>query len=50
MNQKVTLREARISGGSVVVTLTDFVQNGEQYIVRKTPDGVCLKKFTGKEV
>ena len=39
---KPTVRQARKSGGSVILTLTDFIKENEIYMVTKNGNNVIL--------
>ncbi len=39
---KQTVRQARKSGGSIILTLTDFIKENEIYMVTKSGNNVIL--------
>jgi len=39
---KPTVRQARKSGGSIILTLTDFIKENEIYMVTKSGNNVIL--------
>lgn len=43
--KKPTIRQVRKSGGSLIVSLTDFVQENDFYIVKKDDDNITLTKL-----